>query len=340
MEIENYTPFTPFYFKHEDHEKHLFNVFLLKGSFTLTPAGLMQFSQTPLELNYTDRFSGNDTNRSLIEPSDLAPIKECTDITFSGSAVPPNSNPTETWEASARVGSHFSKYRVYGERYWRWNPVLGWLLSKPAPVSSVDFTFENCFGGTYQAKDKSYSYDSNPVGKGWRKCRQGAESKFIAHSVEFFDQPVHDPTKEFQPAGTTAVGRHWQPRTNLSGTANERWKEEQWPHLPTDFSFQFYNHAPKHLQYDGFLKGGETVEFSNINRAGLQRFILPKLDVGFICEDQNGQSLVFQMDLDSIHFEVGRLLANITWRVAFPYQAELSSIETGLRGIVGVCDAA
>ncbi len=341
MQINNHTPFAPFYFRHEDHSGESFNVFLLKGTFHMDEGRLMRISQKQAPVNYTDKYRGDPTASSLLEASDLAPIKERTDVTFSGTATPPGGVPANSWELSARIGMLQRRWRVYGPREWNQVPLWGWTLSKASHCASVPLTFENCFGGTYSTKDQessTVSYSQNPVGKGWcsSKHPRRTDELFAAHQIEDVDTRLIDPTSNPAPAGVGPVCRHWDPRIRHSGTADAIWQQQRWPRLPEDFSFEFYNHAPVSMQLDGFLVGGEEVSFENVGGADHMGCFLPIFEVGFIARTIEGEAISVDMNLDTAHFYVDERIATLTWRAAFESTSPLDQISTGMRGRAGV----
>jgi hypothetical protein len=59
------------------------------------------------------------------------------------------------------------------------------------------------------------------------------------------------------------LGRAWLPRRTLAGTANEAWLKDQWPLVPQDFDFAYWNCAPADQQ-TAYLSPGTRIQLINL----------------------------------------------------------------------------
>ena len=57
--------------------------------------------------------------------------------------------------------------------------------------------------------------------------------------------------------GLGPIAKAWLPRRSEAGTFDAAWKNTRHPRMPKDYSFAFWNAAPKRLQVDPYLTGGE-----------------------------------------------------------------------------------
>ena len=82
-----------------------------------------------------------------------------------------------------------------------------------------------------------------------------------------------------QPAGFGVVASHWMPRLKYGGTYDAAWQKNRFPLLAADFDPRFFQCAPEDQQ--AALRGGETVELTNLTPDGRLTFELPRLWLGF-----------------------------------------------------------
>jgi hypothetical protein len=89
------------------------------------------------------------------------------------------------------------------------------------------------------------------------------------------------PDDERVPAGFGPIPREWEPRRTLAGTYDRQWQETRFPLYPRDLDERFFQCAPEDQQTRERLVGGERVVLQNLTAAGLLRFRLPLVDLGF-----------------------------------------------------------
>jgi len=135
--------------------------------------------------------------------------------------------------------------------------------------------------------------------------------------------------------GLGSVCRTWHPRLSLVGTPEypDTFDEEEFPGLPEDFDFRFWNCAPDDQQVP-YPEGGETLELYNLcspnhpaseRVAGntLLRLELPKDRPFLVVKDGAGCFGAKPLNLDTVIVEPeeGRVL--LTYRAVMPKTADL-----------------
>jgi hypothetical protein len=137
---------------------------------------------------------------------------------------------------------------------------------------------------------------TNPLGTGWQHTaldeaykRAGIKPAEVmaAPQIEYPDHPVKtlDVTDQAagpniagmariaqayrgKTAGFGPLGRTWTPRVQHTGTYNQRWLDERWPHLPQDFDFSYWNCAPRDQQIP-FPHSQAIIELGNLSNPKL-----------------------------------------------------------------------
>ncbi|NHZ66942.1 DUF2169 domain-containing protein [Massilia sp. CCM 8694] len=59
---------------------------------------------------------------------------------------------------------------------------------------------------------------------------------------------MSSPAGNYKAVALSAIGRHWEPRSQYVGTYDKHWEEEVFPSLPEDFDEQHYQCAPEDQQ--------------------------------------------------------------------------------------------
>jgi hypothetical protein len=250
----------------------------VKGTFDIKPDGKLTLADEQLEPLYTPQYNGEDGASSLRYEADLVALKPTTDIVINGTAYAPKGRPSKDFLVSFRVG-HVSKVlRVRGDRRWR-RGLLGVTPSWADPITSLPIIYEHAYGGFDQTDPdpKRQRLDTrNPVGRG-----------VVAKSRRLLGQPV--PNFEYPkgslrktgPAGFGAIASHWSPRRELNGTYDEKWMEKRCPLLPNDWDPRSLLCSPLDQRPQDYLRGGESVELTNLTQGGTLRFALPKVNLNF-----------------------------------------------------------
>ena len=137
------------------------------------------------------------------------------------------------------------------------------------------------------------------------------------------------------PVGLGAICRTWTPRMERIGIPDypETFAEDEFPGLPDDFDYRFWNCAPDDQQVP-YPEGGETLELTNLCspdhpaavRTGgvtLLRFELPKDRPFLVVKDGAGHLGAKPLNLDTIIVEPEESQVLLTYRAVMPKTADL-----------------
>jgi hypothetical protein len=251
---------------------------------------------------------------SVKYPADICLRKRATDVVVVGSAIAPRGRAVTELEVRVQVGSLERHLHVHGSRVWT-RGVMGLSPGPAAPFESVPLQWELAFGGFEETR--------NPVGRGRVKDPAQLEGQ-LAPQIEDPQSRIRSPGKGL-PAGVGAIGRHWMPRRQYAGTADQRWKEERMPLLPLDFDDRFNQVAAPGLTASAFLHGGEPVSVEGMFSTGPLQFNLPKLH--FFVGAQTDDGLVEHRPvLDTILLEPNERHLELTWRSLVPLPRNASKL--------------
>lgn len=340
MIIRNYTPFVPFYWESEDRDRDLFATFLLKATFRIEQGRLVpEQVQQPVTLG--DEHYDEPTNSSVRLESDLCPLKSGTDMFVVGHAIAPNLQPARHWEVSFQIsgdwGKHQKTLRVTGPREWR-KTLLGWRLTEPEPVQQVLMQYEHAYGGRFQLdKDTELRFDYNPFGKGYAPAElQKRVDSISAPQIESPDVTFESISATSFPQGFGPICKAWKSRTDIAGTYDQTWLDNDWPHLPEDFDFDFYMAAHPDMQLkDRYLSGDEVVEITGMSVQPI-RFQLPEYQIAafFTSADEDVPAGNI-MDCDTLCIDTAAMTATLVWRIATPREKPFREIESRMliRGV-------
>jgi hypothetical protein len=157
---------------------------------------------------------------------------------------------------------------VWGDRQWSFPTAMQMVprIVGPAPFTRMPITYRRAFGG-FDADGGTYcpenlagtGFLSNLAPKSVHQCR--------LPNFEYPDQPITQFDSRVRPAGFGFWGRGWAPRLQHAAVA-----AQQNAPLP---AYDFFNGAPRELQIEGYLQGGETVTLVNLSPTGTTTFRLP-----------------------------------------------------------------
>jgi hypothetical protein len=290
-----------------------------KGTFTIpTPGDQVRVAEEQLEPLAADKHHGEPGASSVKYPADLVPGKGGTDVLLVGTAKPPGSRPVQRLEVSVRVGPLARSAIVTGDRHWERQPFgPGFQVSQPVPFHEMPLAYERAFGGRDPAapSDDAGWDKRNPVGTGFRIRRDAVEGTPLpniedrAHLIGSWDDkpPV---------AGFGPIDGLWEPRRAFAGTYDAEWQASQAPLLPRDFDVRYFNVAPWGLAANGFLRGSEIVELTNVGGEERTVFELPIANVALSMRVGNAVSRRWA-DLWTILFEPTQRRVSLTWGGTF-----------------------
>jgi hypothetical protein len=250
------------------------DVFLVvaKASFRWDQHGVLEPLPEAVAIAATDVFGGAPATTGLVVAGELTLPKPRVDVLIQGEIV--LGAPTEQIDCTLEVGTQLIKsIRVTGDRHWRQGASGSMLPSRARPFVRMPIEWQRSFGGT-DPGDPSCVDRRNPVGRGVRRRITALEG----HPVPNFEDPaapITDPSKSPVPVGWGPIAPHWQSRSALGGTYDERWQKERFPLLPVDFDRRFLNVAPGDQQLGRYLPGVE-VRLTHFTPRRRDRFVLPE----------------------------------------------------------------
>jgi uncharacterized protein YjbI with pentapeptide repeats len=195
-------------------------------------------------------------------PVDLCRPKPVSEVVVVGSAYPRNP-PQVACSVRLALQSRWGRERpqtpgsrgalaidktlwVVGDRVWG----RAGVASDPVPFTSMPVRWANAFGGPGLA--------DNPVGKGLAPVSTGSGEVHPLPNVEHPRRLIGSRGDRPTPVGFAPLDLRWPERYSRVGTYDRAWREHQYPGLPLDFDFAFYNTAPLDQRLDGHFQGDET----------------------------------------------------------------------------------
>jgi hypothetical protein len=110
------------------------------------------------------------------------------------------------------------------------------------------------------------------------------------------------------------------------GTYDEKWNREKRPLLPDDFQDAWYQSAPADQIVRGFLRGGETVELTNLTPSGQLKFQLPRHSFGFRTAI-DGRLEYHRGNLHTVLIEPDQNRLVMVWHTALPCHHTLYTLK-------------
>jgi hypothetical protein len=249
-------------------------VVVIKASFSFGAAGRLE-SIPPQPIADLDRYAGDPASSGLLSAGDIGLPKPRVDVLFAGALK--FGAPTADTVVRVEVGRRLDKQmRVFGDRFWLPGVASDLTASRPRPVEELPIAWERSAGGAVPG-DPRLTDRRNPAGCTTGRTATDLEGK----SLPNFEDPG-DPTKAWKgrptPCGLGPIAPHWEPRSRLAGTFDDRWREQRAPLLPQDFDPAFLNCAPVDQQLASYLPG-EEVRLTGMTPSARSRFELPELAV-------------------------------------------------------------
>jgi hypothetical protein len=235
--------------------------------------------QTPLVDE--DAWSGEPNASSPLWESDYAPYKPRCDVLVVNAVTRApmgdwqrvtgdlNAAPTakqwrcgialEWLDAKAQPQTWFKQIQAVGPRRFG---LLG--IDGPQACAEVPLDWLHAYGGQekHQPDARSWKCDErNPVGVGL--CRAVGDPLPQLEPVnKGFGAKLTSTT--YPPISLGPLGRAWLPRRTLAGTADEAWLKDQWPLIPQDFDFAYWNCAPADQQ-TAYLSPGTRIRLAHLH---------------------------------------------------------------------------
>lgn len=130
------------------------------------------------------------------------------------------------------------------------------------------------------------------------------------------------------PAGLGFVGRAWLPRRTLVGNLHMKndWQPDEFPLLPKDFDFRYWNGAPDDQQCQHLI-GEERITLTNLCAAGspttcvdakgntVLRFTLPRQSLFIVAANTSHGVATIPLVIDTVVIDVDAGRIDLVWRL-------------------------
>jgi hypothetical protein len=314
-------------------------VVVMKGTFRIPAESgaplRLHDEQVPLVMS--DVFYGEPGLSAPKYEVDFAPRKHRCDVLLNASAYAPGGRPVRRIEVAAHVGNWSKTFAVVGDRVWE-AAGAGIGASGAIPFVVMPINYDRAFGGIDNAhKDpsKHAAFMANPSGRGfhsqlvpeWVHGTPLPNTEETGHPVTWVDG-------NYKPMSFGGVGRHWTARLPFAGTYDEKWLEDVFPFLPSDFDERYYQAAPLDQQL-AIPLGEQLVRLINLTPDGDRAFTLPHLEAPVNVFPKNGKREDLSAFIDTIVIEPDHERVTMTWRVARPLKKnmfEISQVLVGKKG--------
>lgn len=311
----------------KDAREHL--VVVVKGTFSLPPkgrGGVLLRAEKQVDLAQADVYAGKPGESPVLYESDFAPRKPLCDVLVNGSAYAPNGKPAATTHVAIRLGEMKKWFEVHGERRWRASLLYGVKPSAPKPFLRAPIGYDQAFGGVDvdpRQPERRACYGLNPVGRGYHPFSdaKALQGKLLPATAEL-GKPIANRKGKYRPMSFGAVGRNFSSRTKLAGTYDERWQEERFPFLPSDFDPAYFQAAPPDQQ-TAHPRGGEEVVLLNLTPEGRTCFTLPKLEIPVELTEVSRHRSESLAVVDTIVIEPDLRRLTMCWRASFPLKNDI-----------------
>jgi uncharacterized protein YjbI with pentapeptide repeats len=225
---------------------------VVKATFTLPASGTCALAD-PQELPTGDLHHEDDVERSLRWGSDMAILKPRGEVHFVGSCHPPG-GPVTSSRAGLRVGRVAKQVAVFGDRFYKGGLFGG--VTDPEPFRSMPLVWERAFGGP--------GIGGNPIGRGLTALAGDAKKRVALPNLEDPAHLIGGKSERPAPACFAPVPPGWPVRMQMAGTYDAQWQRSRWPWMPADFSWAFFQGAPRDQQIDGYFAGDEEIELHHL----------------------------------------------------------------------------
>jgi len=320
---ENATPFQAIGFEHHHRDGVAMGVIAVRGVYDLFPDGRLIPSEKQ-EIIFSDEYEGSPLTTPLLRVSDITPFKPNTDITIIGRTYPPYGERSEFWRFGIDVARLSAVFRCYGLRHWiacrEKGHASGWRMSATNPVDYVPLDYRYCPSNYVAGSPYNAELLDNPLGAPLLDPKHSRHETQIPVAMIMHDSdPVIEPGTPIRLAGTGPIAPHWHLRRRFAGSYDEAWSQDQYPHLPKDFDYLFYQAACPGMMWQGFMRGDEDMTLYQMTCGyDVVRFQLPQIQPFVRASWIDDRQVVLKLNLDGVHCDLrGReppWRIDLTWR--------------------------
>ena len=312
-------------------------VVVVKGTFRIpAQSGALKLHEEQVPLVTSDVFYGEPGLSAPKYEVDFSPRKHRCDVLLNGSAHAPGGKPTERVTVGMRIGAWSKSFAVVGDRYWY--SAAGVRATAPKPFTTMPITYDRAFGGAdlrHEDPAQHAAFMPNPSGRGFHKhlVDEWIHASPLPNTEELKVE-VSEPGGAYRPMAFGPVGRHWDPRYKYAGTYDQKWMDNIFPFLPTDFDEQYYQCAPLDQQLEKPL-GEQQVTLLNLTPDGRRDFAIPQFEAPVHVFPKQGEREALTAQLDTILIEPDLERVTMTWRATRPLKKNLFEIAQVLVGRKG-----
>ena len=208
------------------------------------------------------------------------------EVLLTAKFYPPSKQPVPAHKVRTKIGPLDKTLYIFGNRFWKRTRTGQWAFTDPEPISELEISYSNAFGGPKYAK--------NPLGKGIEPITlPTGETVVPLPNIELPNQLIVSKGDRPDPAGFGPLDITWPQRAKKAGTYDKKWLKERFPGYPDDMDWTIFNMAPEDQQIEGFFEGDEEFLFENMhpekpNLSGR----LPGLRIRcFVTQKQDGEEI-------------------------------------------------
>ncbi|WP_437490198.1 DUF2169 domain-containing protein [Sorangium sp. So ce1014] len=275
-----------------------------KATFTLAPTeSPLAPAQEPIRSR--DAHRDDDPARSLIEASDLAPLKQGADVVLIGHAHAPGGRPARSLVARMVVGEIDKAIQVFCDRLFTQEGEL----QEGARFTKMPLAYERAAGGPDT---------ENPAGL-HREARDDRGRATVPNLLPV-DQVVASPDDSIAEVGFGPIAPTWPLRHRRLGNHAVAWSSGALLSnlLPEDFDRSFFNVAPLDQRLQE-LCDDERIVLENLHPSHPRLVTsLPGVRPRATVTGRAGGPRDLVMRGDTLVIDTDRLLCTVTWRGQLP----------------------
>jgi hypothetical protein len=280
-------------------------VVVVKGTFELGVRGPCTVAavQTPLT---GDEHADGDAESELLYDSDFAILKPRGEVLLRGTCHAPRKQPSTAVLVAFRAGAIRKELAVLGDRHWKKGLLGG--VTDPLPFVSMPLGWSRSFGGM--------GHDDNPIGRGLAPDPRDPDGRIALPNIESPSSLLRSPGVRPPPAGASPLPKTHRSRLAHAGRYDVRWRTTRYPWFPADFSYAYFNAAPRDQQIVGYWRGDEPIELTNLHPEHAHvRSALPGLRPrAFVARTRGGPLAEVPLVLDTIAIDSDSLRVACLWR--------------------------
>ncbi len=274
MQLINQTGFSRLLFYNEDVDTSEYAILIHRATFDITSKGL-SLCADQVSVRMTDVWSGEPALSSYLLESDLAPYRPSGNLVFRGNLL--SNQPRLWWNVSVKASEASLAMKVHAPRFWQKTLSGSLKLESGGPVTQVEIGSSLAYGGYAEIEGTRYWSRHNPGGHGYWPPDQPVDvDRIAAPQLEFPNDPLNKFGDLGPDFGFSPLLRSHPDRLKQAGSFDEDWLKSRWPHLPLQFNFAFYDHAPTPLRQTRFFSPGEGVIVHGVRDDETVNFELPR----------------------------------------------------------------